>query len=433
MRIEKLRLPAVLLCAAQLIAGIPPSVRAEAPPPPVGDSLLIPHVDELEYDPALTLGEVVQTTVTHFPRTHLARAFDEEARAWDRRANGWLAGPTLFGVTYSGDQVGDDSGQWSLDTDLTFMIWKWGQRAAAEEVAGEAARYARHYRKALHLQVAGSVREALWDLELKRVTYETADQVLAVSEKLTEAVRKRVDAGDLPRTDLLLAKTDFLQHRSRAMSAEAEWMHARRRYLNLTRIDRAPADFEEALSAKQSISVEHPLLAAASARIEEEKARLRFTRFESDTGNQQIYFSVGSRHEHTTRGGPSLNGIAANLTVPFGGGTYQAPNVAAVRTALAEAETRRGELYRKLERDLHEAEHILQVDRVQLEQAKTRRQLAESNLDLSRKAFEAGEMNLIDLLKVQVFAQEALRDAQRWRVQVQRDIARYNQAVGELP
>ncbi len=397
------------------------------------EHLLVPHVDKLHYDPSLELSEVVQAALIHFPRTRLADAFREQARAWDRRSGGILAGPMMLGATYSGDQVGDDTGEWNIDTDLTFMLWKWGQKSAAHEVADEAGHYAQQYHRALALQVAGLVRESLWNLKLKQADYTIARQVYHVSEKLTEAVRKRVEAGDLPRTDLLLARTDLLKRRAEALSSEAEWMHARRRYLNLTRIDRAPQQFKEQRSPIDTIALEHPLLAAATARIEELKALVRWRRFESDTGNQQVFFSLGSRHQHPQRGGPTTHGIAVNLTIPFGGGHYQAPNVAAQGVTLAEAEVERGELKRRLEQNLHEAEHALQVDQVLLEAAETRRQLARQNLALARKAFSAGEMNLIDLLKVQVMAEQATRDARQWQLRVNLDTARYNQAVGVLP
>lgn len=413
-----------LLLACLFVAGVPALAQ---------EKLLIPHIDKLQYDPAMTLSEAIEAATVNFPRSHLADAFREQARAWDRRSGGILAGPVMFGVSYAGDQVGDDTGQWGIDTDLTFMLWKWGQKNAAHEMADESALYARKFQDAMKLQVAGLVREALWDMALKRADNETARRVLEVSERLTEAVRKRVDAGDLPRTDLLLAETDLLKRRAQALSAEAEWMHARRRYLNLTRLERAPQKFKETLQPANAISPTHPLIAAATARIQQMKALVRWSRFESDTGNQQVYFSVGSRHQHGERGGPTTHGIAANLTIPFGGGRYQAPNVAEKSVALAEAEAERGDLKRRLERDLHEAEHKLEVDQVQLEAARVRHELARQNLSLARQAFDAGEMNLIDLLRLQVMAQEAVREHRRWQLRVDMDIARYNQAVGVLP
>ncbi len=432
MRIGKVLLPVVLISAWHSIGcAESPLLRGEGKV--VEEKLLVPHFDELIYDPDLSLSEVVETTLADFPRTFLAQAFTEEAEAWRRRAHSFLPGPVALAGNYSGDRIGDNTGNWAIDTELIFPLWKWGQQAVANQVTETATHYAQAYRRGLRLEVAGLVREALWDLKLREVEYAAAREVLALSERLLMQVRRRVEVGDLARADLLLAETDFLKARTEAVAAEAEWMHARQRYRNLTRIERAPANFEETLKPKPTISPDHPLIFALTVRIEEEQARMQYTRYEADVGDQQILLSLGSRHEHVARGGESLNSIHARLSIPIGGGAYQAPNVAAVRTALAEIEAQRGELFRRLEQELHEAEHLLEVDQVQVEQAEMRRKLAKTNLELSRKAFAAGEMDLIDLLKVQVMAQEALRDAERWRVKVKRDIARYNQVVGELP
>lgn len=421
MRISKKRWLVILMAAWQAMGAV------------VEENLLVPHLDVLNYDPGLTVSEVVEATLADFPRLSLAQAFTEEARAWRRRSKSWLPGPVALAGNYSGDRIGDNTGHWAIDTELILPLWKWGQRATAERVTEQAEAYAKAYWQGLRLEVAGLVREALWDLKLKEVEAAAAREVLALSERLLAQVRRRVELGDLPRTDLLLAETDWLKAKSEAVAAEAEWMHARLRYHNLTRLDRAPANFEERLKPDARISPQHPLILALTMRLEEERARLQYTRYEADVGDQQILLSLGSHHEHLERGGATLNSVNARLSIPIGGGGYQAPNVAAVRTALAEVEAQRAELYRQLERDLHEAEHLLQVDQLQLRQAEDRRRLAQANLELSRKAFEAGEMDLIDLLKVQVMAQEALRDAERWQVQVKRDIARYNQVVGELP
>ena len=418
-------LPMAFIAAWQAIGW------AEGRLPAFPETAIVPHFDALVYDPKLSLSEAVEMALANFPRAVTLKAFGEEAKAWQRRAGSVFPGPLALAGDYNG-ATGDNAGNWAISTELIFPLWKWGQQATAQRVTEKALEYAEAYGRGLRLEVAGLVREALWELKLKEVEYAAARKILELSERLFAQVKRRVEVGDLPRTDLLLAETDLLKLKSEAVAAEAELMHARWRYRNLTQSDKAPADFEEVLKRKP-LTPEHPLIFALTLKIEEEQARMQYARYEADVGDQQILFSVGSHHEHVARGGEILNSLNARLSIPLFGGGYQAPNVAAIRVAVAELEAQRAETYRQLERDLHEAEHLLQVDQIQLEQAEIRRKLAEANLELSRKAFEAGEMDLIDLLKVQVMAQEALRDAERWQVQVKRDVARYNQVVGELP
>jgi cobalt-zinc-cadmium efflux system outer membrane protein len=52
---------------------------------------------------------------------------------------------------------------------------------------------------------------------------------------------------------------------------------------------------------------------------------------------------------------------------------------------------------------------------------------------MNRLAFEAGEISLIDYLRITASAEAAIRDAAERAILVQRDIAFYNQVVGVTP
>jgi outer membrane protein TolC len=86
-----------------------------------------------------------------------------------------------------------------------------------------------------------------------------------------------------------------------------------------------------------------------------------------------------------------------------------------------------------LEKALHEAHHTLEVDKAALAIAERRKAIAETQIRMSRIAFEAGEIALIDYLKIQAGAQAAIRDAAERSILVQKDTATYNQVIGITP
>ena len=61
------------------------------------------------------------------------------------------------------------------------------------------------------------------------------------------------------------------------------------------------------------------------------------------------------------------------------------------------------------------------------------KELAEEHFKMMQISFESGEINLLDLLKIQARSLEAIRNAKEQEVKLQRNIAFYNQAVGVLP
>ena len=82
---------------------------------------------------------------------------------------------------------------------------------------------------------------------------------------------------------------------------------------------------------------------------------------------------------------------------------------------------------------MHEAEHNLSVSRAELVLAGKQYEIAKESLRLAQKAFQLGETDLVSLLRVQSQTFEAERAFSTRQVQVQWDVARYNQTVGVLP
>ena len=126
-------------------------------------------------------------------------------------------------------------------------------------------------------------------------------------------------------------------------------------------------------------------------------------------------------------------GFAIGVVIPFGHGTYDAPEIAAANLEMNRALAQREHIQRLIEKNFHEAEHALELTRKELSIAKELKDIAETHLKMTETSFAAGDINLLDLLKIQARSLEAIRNAKEQEVKLQRDIAFYNQAVGVQP
>ncbi len=395
------------------------------------EEVMVEHLDPLPYDGALSLKQVVEATFEKYPQGSLIGAYQDEAQALNRRSDSLIAGYPMIYLQYIDDRVFNDRGEVQIQTGYQIPVWMWGQRDASRKVAGEAEKSANLFAAALKHEVAGLVRESLWSLVLTENRRGLAQQVYEVSKQLLATVKRRVELGDLARSDQLMAESDLLDKKNQLVLAEAEVMHARRAYMNLTRLDRAPKQFEEKRSQFGEIQEQHPAVAAANAVIERAQAEVEFTRL-SKQGNQPTIL-IGSQHDRANRSENFNNETNLVLQIPIGGDAWNAPQVAQANVHLTQKLADRASLMRRLERALHEAQHNLEVDRAALEISNQRNEIAETHLKMSRLAFESGEIQLIDFLKIQANAQSAIRDAMERAIMLQRDTAFYNQVVGEMP
>jgi outer membrane protein TolC len=329
------------------------------------------------------------------------------------------------------DTVFDNNGLMEVQSGYQMPLWMWDQKKASERVTDSAKKNAEFFARALRHEVAGLVRGALWNLRLVENHYELARQIYEVAERLTAVVERRVELGDLARADLLLAESDQLEKKTAMVQAEAEVMHARKAYQNLTRLARAPTRYEEKLSPTRQFTDSHPAIAAANTLVERAQAEVEFTRL-SKQGNQPSIM-LGTNSARTARVEPFDTGTNLVVQVPIGGEAWHAPQVAQANLVLTERITQREALWRQLERALHEAQHNLEVDQRALDIAQRRKEIAETQIRMSRLAFETGEIALIDYLKIQASAQAAIRDAAQRAIMVQKDIAVFNQVVGMTP
>ena len=417
----------VFLLAVLLLAPLP--ARSQAPTME-SDELphAVAHADPIDIDASLTLSKLVDLTMEKYPDTAWLNALEEEAAAISERSKSWTAGAAQANIGYQ-----------SISTfrlnyataNVQVPLWNLGQRDAEHNLANQAETSAELQTAAIKLRVAGLVRGALWDMALQKIRYEQAQVELDIYEHLLTTIKRRVELGDLPRANELLAQTELLQKRSVFTLAEAELMHARKRYSSITQTNKVPSIYEENRVALKEIEKNHPTLVAINGQIERKQAELNAIK------------AIGSGQSHVVAGLLSDEGVDSRsnkaeffnvgVIIPFGGSAHMQPHIAAVNVELNKLIAEREQLYRDLEQAHHEAEHNLEVNRVELATANEQKKVSEELLNMTNLAFSVGEIDLLDLLKIHSRAQQAILNAKERAVMLQRNKALYNQAVGVMP
>jgi len=194
---------------------------------------------------------------------------------------------------------------------------------------------------------------------------------------------------------------------------------------------KVPLFHEEALVGTKELGQNHPTLIAINSEVDRKQAEINAIK------------AIGSGQTNVVAGILSDEGIDSRsnhaeffnvgVVVPFGGGAHAQPQIAALNVELTTLTSQREMLYRELEQAHHEAEHNMEVNTVELDNANERQKVSEELLRMTQLAFSVGEIDLIDLLKIQSQAQQAILYAKERAVIMKRDIAFYNHAVGVVP
>ena len=280
------------------------------------------------------------------------------------------------------------------------------------------------------IQLAGVLRDTVWGLNMNKEAAALDGLRILAAQKLEHNIERRYKAGELARTDLMLAQGETLSAKTSQLKSFSELQHAKYRYISLTGLNEIPANLNEGLSSVVNLPEKHPLILELSSQSDiatKERALIALESSES----QQFMLSARS-----IRGGfdnQFNDSIGIKVRIPFNGEASRAPVLALADANIAKnmAEIQRLELV--IKGMFHEAEHNLEVTKKELNFVKVQNKLIQENLRLAEKAFTLGETDLVSLLRVQALSFEAEKAVASRKIQLQWDIARYNQAVGVLP
>jgi outer membrane protein TolC len=393
----------------------------------------VEHHDPMIIDSQLSLPQLVDLTLEKYPDLQWLDSLENEAVAIKQRGDSWFSGSALAFYRF---QEASSLHLHYNDATVQVPLWNVGQRDAQQRIGEKAQVDSSMQAAATKWRVAGLIRAALWDIALQELRLQQVQIELTAAEQLANDVKRRVQAGDLAETDSLLAQTEVLQKRSALTLAEAEVMHARKRYSSITQLTKVPANYQETLAKLKEIEQTHPALQAINSQIERKQAELEALHLVG-SGQSSIVMGFNSDRYSAGKGGKeisnNLESLSLGITVPFGGEKHLAPQTAVLNVELNKLRAERDQLFRNLEQAHHEAEHNLQVNQAELVISDALKNVAEKHLKMTQLSFSVGEIDLIDLLKIQSQTQLAVLTAKERAIIVQRDFAFYNQAVGVLP
>jgi outer membrane protein TolC len=426
----RLYLPIAWFASAASIAfAAPIQEQAEPSQSSVQSSHHVDHLDELTVNPALQLSEVLEKAYARTPMQASLQSRDVMVSAKNRIANAMLPSAPAVGIIHQNDAIGSGRGERDWQAELELPVWQPKQRDNRLKVAEAIQSSTSAGRHSLKLQVAGQLREALWNIAANDNNLSLAINKLQVAKKLQSDVDKRYRAGELAKTDAMLAEQEVLRVEKEKVRAEAEVMHARHRYYLLTGLRELPANYEEKQSSLEDYS-QSPIWLEAESKLGLAETERDLAQVESHE-NMRVLLNV--RNSKGAFDTTDNNSVGVHVRVPFGGEASAAPIRAAAEMVVGNALTEREAMRFELEAAMHEAEHNLSVSRAELSIATKQHEIAKESLTLAQKAFQLGETDLVSLLRVQAQTFEVQRAFTTRQIQVQWDIARYNQTVGVLP
>ncbi|WP_138380718.1 TolC family protein [Luteithermobacter gelatinilyticus] len=380
-------------------------------------------------DSTLSLSNVIDAAANQAPDRLMAAARETTSRAYAKHAGSLFADSPQLSVSHQNDFLLSDQGLREWEGRLELPLWIPGEKSAYQNRARTAENEARAYRARMIWNVAREVRELVWQVKLAEAALEESRKGLEMAEKLLHHVERRIASGDLPRNSLILARQEVAARKIALKGAERDYVDSAVAYQSYTGLEAIPAEINESPQEVEDAYAVPPVLHARRL-VEYYRAEYNAVR---QSWSRSPTLSLGVKRERGGFDDRSVDSVSLGISIPLGSGAHTAPKRAEAAARLAEAERQKERALRAQKIALHEAEHELEVCLIQQKISREHHDMARENLQLAQRAFDLGESDLMDLLRVQDQYVRSSTAHTRQQLECGRAIARHNQTKGLLP
>ncbi|WP_051109926.1 TolC family protein [Massilia niastensis] len=376
---------------------------------------------------APSLRAAVESAWQRSPLVQTQHARQDESSAARENAASWIAAAPTLGLSQRSDRWTDQRGERDTEMSLAASVWLPRQKTARELLASRSIEETEAQLAHARLAIAGEVRARMWEAATaSEVLSEKRDHVHHL-EALTEEVLRRVKAGDLARSDGLLASQELLAAKNDVFIAQDALDEALARFRVLTGYDDLPPLDPEPVGEPQPRNVR---IEAARASLQRAQANLAVA---TASRHPPPTVALSVRRERDSNFTEPNRSIGVAVQIPLGSQARNRPveTLAATQLAGAAAEAAQAEASVTAEADV--ARRQLTTAQAALAAATQRAAAMREHTQLLETAFKEGERGLAELLRSQALAHEADISVRQRRAQLGQAHSRLNQALGILP
>lgn len=379
------------------------------------------------YSETLSLHDLTEQVYQRMPGKLGEAKFEQLQRANDNVSTALFAEPATASLNHFNDAVGSGNGFQEWEGSIDMPLWLPGQKLAQQALSSKIIAELPAYQTDLKLQASGEVRERIWQVKLAEAELAQATLIWTTAKQLEKDVKARVEAGDLPTTEALLATSNTLEAESQRVQAQASLSQQLNAYRLITGNESLPKVVSETITEQTELTASHPALALQDQVISRLQAEMGVAHY-SAASNPNL--SVGVRRERGDDTESFNHSLGLGISIALDDKRYSQLAIAEASAVLAEAQVARQQLEKQLQQQVLANKANLAASQAQLALATEQDKTTQQYYQLQKRAFELGELNLVDLLRSQALANESRGRKQQLEVLIKQQTATLNQSLG---
>ena len=335
----------------------------------------------------------------------------------------WTPEPPKLEVSHTTDQVETNHGRREWEVGVGIPLWLPGQRDNSINAAVVEQRAFQGRQAFEKWKLAGELREAWWETRFSEAEVASATKKLRLLERLTADTAKKLKAGEVAPLEVNQSKLVELDARRELALANAVHDRAIQAFKLISLGAELPDQAEE---LRQDNS-EHPALANAALESGAVRAQLKKVS-NSVFGTPELGLSYTSERDAFDE--PYSGTVKVGVTIPWGTGTQNRAQMAAINASLSQAQINQEQTSRAILMQQRIAANELQQAKDNADNAAIQMDLAQEKSAWVKKGYQKGQFDLAMYLKTLQEEWQSQSLLIRSRLEVARAISRSNQAAG---
>lgn len=341
---------------------------------------------------ALSYSDLLPSVIDKIPQKNQGVSYQSLAKANQKYANSWIAGDVELNLRHENAGIIGNQSDNSWELGARMPIWKSGQADSLDQLGSTYQVLAELSNQTLRLSASGKLRQLVWAYQKAQVQLTFAQQNLAQTQSLVNFITQKVNAGESPRFDLLMAQKSMMQFQQTLSQQQANFAIAKQNLIRWTDQEKLPTPIAE----KQVKMVSaHPQSEFNLSLVAIEKARLNLTKAQK-SANPSLF--IGSRNEATSDGSADKQFLIAEISLPLGLDPGADSRASEQQQLLTAAQMQQAETEQRLALAILQAEKNLQAAKEIEKLAQQQIGLSEEAMLLAETAYQQGETTIQALL-----------------------------------
>ncbi|MFK5894974.1 MAG: TolC family protein [Pseudomonadota bacterium] len=372
--------------------------------------------------------QLLEKVIEQQPEQKITTGIKEIVSANQSISDSWISGDVDIIVHHENDSLTDNNKYQNWQLGAEFSILLPAQKDAQRKITNSYQQHLLAQKTYLRWLASNTLREMIWKYEKAIIEAQAIQSALHKSQALKQKIQQKVNAGESPQIDMLLASKSILNQQNQVVQKQSALTIIQHQFQLKTQTNKLPDQIKENMHNAIALDL-HPKIAKLKSDLSISEAAFQQVNSFKREGPR---FFVGAQNDKDNSSHNSNTSLIFEVSIPLGINSSYSTKVAKQRSHMYEKQALLDKAKIQLKQSIFQAQQILASAKLSIHFTQQQYELSKKSMQMSEQAYQLGETNIQNLLLVQQQNLDAKLGYELARAELGQAIANFNQISGHI-